>query len=353
MSRSLSPTSAERAARYADAGETPAARFDRARVGELLAPIAGKLEATEQQIRDSLSSDVPFVERAGEYLFAAGGKRMRPALLLLCARLLGRDSEEEVTYAAVVEFIHAATLVHDDIIDHADLRRGRRTVHSLWGSDLTVLLGDWLYTTAMRMALRHDNLAIIDLFCDATLRMTEGELLVLQRLGALDLEREEYFEIIDRKTAALFSAACAAPALMKPERSELRRPLADYGRALGICFQLVDDLLDYTAERETLGKPVLSDLREGKLTLPLLLALPRLAPGERAKVEQVLADREFRRVSSDEILALVAREGTLDEVRVIARHWADAARSSLDQLPDGDARPTLAAALDFVLERDS
>jgi octaprenyl-diphosphate synthase len=350
MSRSLSPTTADDGRRGSGGGGDESAS-ERQRVTLLLAPIADKLAATEALIRTRVTSDVPFVERAGEYLFAAGGKRMRPALLLACARLLGRDSDEEVTYAAVVEFIHAATLVHDDIIDHSDLRRGRRTVNSMWGSDLTVLLGDWLYTTAMRMAIEHDNLAIIDLFCGATLRMTEGELLVLERLGAPDFGVEEYFDVIDRKTAALFSAACAAPALMHPARPEAREPLAAYGRALGVCFQIVDDLLDFTASEATLGKPVLSDLREGKLTLPILLAMPRLTPFDRAKVEHVLVDRAFRRSTADEILELVTREGTLAEAREHAEHWAEQARQALDSLPEGDARPTLAAAVDFVLDR--
>jgi len=341
MSRSPSPTTAD----------ADAAAVERDGVAELLAPIADKLAATEALIRARVASDVPFVERAGEYLFSAGGKRMRPALLLACARRLGRDSDEEVTYAAVVEFIHAATLVHDDIIDHSELRRGRRTVNAVWGNDLTVLLGDWLYTSAMRMALEHDNLAIIDLFCEATLRMTEGELLVLERQGSPDLSVEEYFDIIDRKTAALFSAACAAPALMRPERPAAREPLAAYGRALGTCFQIVDDLLDYTASASDLGKPVLSDLREGKLTLPILLALPRLTPFERAKVESVLAEREFRRASSAEILELIERHGTVAEARSIADQWADRARLALAELPAGDAHPTLAAAVDFVLAR--
>jgi octaprenyl-diphosphate synthase len=345
MSPSLSPTSAD------DGGERGSGAAERARVAVLLAPIAGKLAATEVRIRASVASDVPFVERAGDYLFSAGGKRMRPALLLACARLLGRDSDEEVTYAAVVELIHAATLVHDDIIDHSDLRRGRRTVHAMWGSDLTVLLGDWLYTTAMRMALEHGNLEVIDLFCAATLRMTEGELLVLGRRGASDLSLAEYFEIVDRKTAALFSAACVAPALMRPERPSERVALAEYGRALGTCFQIVDDLLDFTASAAHLGKPVLSDLREGKLTLPLLLALPRLSPFDRAKVEHVLDDRDFRRTASEEIVELVGREGTLDEARAVAGEWAERARTALARLPAGDALSALVAAVDFVLER--
>lgn len=324
---------------------------ERDRVERVLEPILPKLAATEDLITAQLRSDVPFVNRAGEYLFGSGGKRMRPALLLLASRLLGHDSDEEVTYAAVVEYIHAATLVHDDIIDHSEKRRGRRTVNALWGSDLTVLLGDWLYTTAMRLALRHDNIEVIDLFCEATLRMTEGELLVLERLGAADLSEAEYFEITDRKTAALFAAACSAPALIRPARPEARRALAEYGRALGFCFQLVDDLLDYTADERELGKPVLSDLREGKLTLPLLRALPRLSNGERAKVVRVLEERDFDSVEPGEILELVRREGTLEETVETAREWAERSRGALEGLPEGDTRDALAAASDFVLHR--
>ena len=319
----------------------------------ILAPIEAQLEATEALFRTRLASDVPFIRKAGEYIFAGGGKRMRPALLLLCARLLGRDSDEEVTYAAVVEFIHTATLIHDDIIDHADLRRGRRTVHSVWGANLTVLLGDWLYTTAMKMALEHDNLRIIDLLCDATLRMTEGELMVLEHLGDPGLTKDEYFEIIDRKTARLFAAACSVPALMAPARDDAFEALASYGRGLGLCFQLVDDLLDFTASEDQLGKPVLSDLKEGKLTLPLLLALPRLSAEERGVVGKVLADRSFERVTAAQILELVRREGTLEEVRELARGLAQEALTALERLPDGDARRALELAPDYVLRRRS
>jgi octaprenyl-diphosphate synthase len=319
----------------------------------ILAPIESKLAATEDLFRTRLQSDVPFIRKAGEYIFSGGGKRMRPALLLLCAHMLGRDSDEEVTYAAVVEFIHTATLIHDDIIDHAELRRGRRTVHSVWGSNLTVLLGDWLYTTAMKMALEHDNLRIIDLLCDATLRMTEGELMVLERLGDSRLTKEEYFEIIDRKTARLFAAACSVPALMNPVREEAFETLSRFGRGLGLCFQLVDDLLDYTASEDQLGKPVLSDLKEGKLTLPLLLALPRLSAAERGDVESVLEDRAFERVGASRILELVRREGTLEEVRELARGQAEEALRALSELPEGEARRALELAPDYVLRRRS
>lgn len=326
------------------------------RAAGFLALVSEPLAATDQLFREHLGSDVPFIHRAGEYIFDGGGKRMRPALLLLCAKLLEREDgerpdAEDVTYAAVVELIHTATLIHDDIIDHAGLRRGRRTLHELWGNNLTVLLGDWLYTTAMRMALSHGSVEVIDRLCGATLRMTEGELLTQQRLGAADLSVAEYFEIIDRKTAQLFAAACSVPARRRPARADAVDPLERYGRALGVCFQLADDLLDFTAQSSDLGKPVLSDLKEGKLTLPLLLLLPRVEPGERRDIERVLEDRAFERVSAERILELVRREGTLEEVAARALEFAAEARQALAVFPENETRRALEFAPDFVLHR--
>ncbi len=318
-----------------------------------LALVADKLAATEEIFRRSLDSDVPFIHDAGKYLSDAGGKRVRPALTLLSARLLGHDGDEEVTYAAVVELIHTATLIHDDIIDHADLRRGRATVNQLWGNHLTVLLGDWIYTLAMQMALAHDQLAVVRRLVGATLKMVEGELLALQRLGAVDLTADEYFRIIERKTAYLFSAACSVPALIPPGHPEAEAALARFGEHLGTCFQIVDDLLDFTARREELGKPVLSDLKEGKLTLPLILLLPRLAPDRRRSIEHVLADGDFRRSSPEEILEMVRTAGTLDEAVEIAERHAERARRELEIFPASDAREALEYAPEFVLNRRS
>jgi octaprenyl-diphosphate synthase len=315
--------------------------------------LAPKLAATEEVFIEHLESDVPFIGQASEYLFAGGGKRMRPAMLLLSARLLERDSDEEVTYAAVVELIHTATLIHDDIIDHATLRRGQTTVNMLWGNSLTVLLGDWLYTTAMKMALKHDNLEVIRRLCEATLKMTEGELLSLQRLGSIDLTVGEYFDIIERKTAHLFAASCFIPSLMRPERADAGEVLERYGRALGTCFQLVDDLLDFTARESELGKPVLSDLKEGKLTLPLILLLPRLDADRRQLIETVLEDGNFSRISREEILELVSSEGTLEEVQTMAEKYAEEARQELSFFPPSEARDALEFAPDFVLQRRS
>ena len=318
-----------------------------------LALIADKLVAAEELFIERLRSDVPFIENAGEYLFSSGGKRMRPAMLLLSARMLGHDSDEEVTYSAVVELIHSATLIHDDIIDHASLRRGRTTVNELWGNSLTVLLGDWLYTTAMKMALSHDNLEVIRRLCDATLRMTEGELLAQQKLGSSNITADEYFHITRRKTAFLFSAACSIPSLMEPAKPDADDRLQRYGLALGTCFQLVDDLLDFTATEGELGKPVLSDLKEGKLTLPIILLLPRLQPGRRRLIDMVLKDGDFKRVERKEILELVMSEGTIEEVAEMAEGLAAEAKKQLDSFPVGDAREAMEFAPDYVLQRRS
>ena len=318
---------------------------------QYFALIADKLAQTEEVFRRSLASDVPFIEEAGAYIFQGGGKRMRPALVLLAASMLDRDSDEEVTYAAVVELIHSATLIHDDIIDHATLRRSKPTVNEVWGNSKTVLLGDWLYTTAMNMALSHGNLDVVKRLCEATLQMTEGELLALDRLTAIDLSRDEYFEIIERKTARLFAAAASVPALMAPEHADAGKALNQYGRSLGICFQLVDDLLDFTARERELGKPVLSDLKEGKLTLPIILALPRLDAVRRGWIGAVMEDGAFKRVEPEQILEVVEAEGTLEETRELARGYADEAQQTLAFFAPSEARDALEFAPDFVLER--
>jgi octaprenyl-diphosphate synthase len=320
---------------------------------QFLGLIEPKLAATEALFHQHLGSDVPFIQEAGEYIFRGGGKRVRPALLLLSARMLGLDGDEEVTYAAAVELIHTATLIHDDIIDHAALRRGQETLNRLWGNSLTVLLGDWLYTTAMHESLRHDNVEVIRSLCVATREMTEGELLALERLGAIDLTVDEYFDIINRKTARLFAAACSVPGLIEPARPEACAALSRYGEALGMCFQLVDDLLDFTATEEDLGKPVLSDLKEGKMTLPVLLALPRLDGAQKGAIASVLESGSFDDVSPEDILQIVTSAGTLTATRAMARDYATKARAALDGFSSSPARKALEFAPDFVLRRRS
>lgn len=321
------------------------------RAAEFLPLIAEPLQQMEAVFRRRLASDVPFIDDAGDYISEGGGKRVRPALLLLVARALDRLGDEAVTYAAVVELIHTATLVHDDVVDHSDLRRGRATPNRKWGNSRTVLLGDWIYTTAMHLALQHNRVEIIRTLVEATLKMTEGELLTLERRGSPHLSLDDYYRVIRRKTAHLFAAACEVPSLIDPPTPSLREALSNYGMELGLCFQLKDDLLDFTSASSELGKPALADLREGKLTAPALLLLPRLQERERELIVQVLEDRSFERVPAEKILELVEREGTVEEAAELASRHARKAKAAIEVLPAGAAREALEAAPDFVLNR--
>ncbi len=315
--------------------------------------IADKLAKVEEELLLHFRSPIPTIDRIGAYLAQGGGKRIRPALLLLSAKLLDyRDGNKDVRYAAVVEFIHTATLVHDDIIDEARLRRGRTSANARWGNNLTVLFGDYLYTMSMGIALDEGDLTILKVLSDTTLSMIEGEIIGIEKEGSIHVTREEALEITRRKTADLFAAACRLPAHFAP-RGDLvaAERLAEYGRCLGMAFQLIDDLLDYTGSVEEVGKPVLNDLREGKLTMPLLLALPRATAAERAKVAAVLSEREFKSVEPGEILSIVDRYDGIPETRALARDYAGAARVSLGAFSDTDAKDGLLLATESVIDR--
>ncbi len=314
-----------------------------------------KLARVEEELLLHFRSPIPTIDRIGSYLADGGGKRIRPALLLLSARLLDyEDGEKDVRYATVVEFIHTATLVHDDIIDQAGLRRGRTSANARWGNNLTVLFGDYLYTKSMGIALDEGDLTILKVLSDTTLSMIEGEIIGIEKTGNIHITREEAMEIIRRKTADLFSAACRLPAHFAP-RGDLfaAERLAEYGRCLGVAFQLIDDLLDYTASEEAVGKPVLNDLREGKLTMPLLLALPEATAAERDKVAAVLREREFKSVEPAEILTLVARANGIAKTRALASDYAGAARVALTAFPDSEAKEGLLLATESVVDRVS
>ena len=317
--------------------------------------IADKLAKVEEELLLHFRSPIPTVDRMGSYLAQGGGKRIRPALLLLSARLLGydeRDGNKDVRYAAVVEFIHTATLVHDDIIDEARLRRGRTSANARWGNNLTVLFGDYLYTMSMGIALDEGDLTILKVLSDTTLSMIEGEMIGMEKEGSMQVTREEALEITRRKTADLFAAACRLPAHFAP-RGDLvaAERLAEYGRCLGMAFQLIDDLLDYTGSEEEVGKPVLNDLREGKLTMPLLLAIPKARPDERERVAAVLRERDFKSVQPAEILSIVDRYDGILETRALARDYAGAARVALGGFPDSEAKDGLSLATESVIDR--
>ena len=316
--------------------------------------ISEKLALVEEELLLHFRSPIPTIDRIGGHLAQGGGKRIRPALLLLCSRLLEYDEKErrDVRYATVIEFIHTATLVHDDVIDEARLRRGRTSANARWGNNLTVLFGDYLYTKSMGIALDEGDLTILKVLSDTTLSMIEGEIIGTEKTGSLNLSREEALEIIRRKTADLFSAACRIPAHFAP-RGDLvaAERLAEYGRCIGVAFQLIDDLLDYTGSVAATGKPVLNDLREGKLTIPLLLSLPRATKAERESVARVMREREFDSVAPAEILAIAERHGGLAETRALARDYAAAARVALGSFPESDAKGGLLLATESIIDR--
>jgi octaprenyl-diphosphate synthase len=318
----------------------------------LLDLIAPKLELVEEELRRNFRSKITTIQDVGEHILGGGGKRLRPALLLLVSRMLRYDGFRDVVYGAVVEFIHTATLVHDDIIDEADVRRGRSSINYRWGNDLTVLVGDYLYAHSMAMALAEGNLDILRILSDATIKMIEGEILGTEQNGRADLSVEDYFDIVGKKTAALFGATCRIPGYLVDLPDSHAAALYTYGYNLGICFQLIDDLLDFTSSTEVLGKPALSDLKEGKLTLPLILAAPHATPRERDIMSRVVSRKSFDETDPAEILAIVERYHTVDQTREIARDYANRARLALAPFPDSPAKETLDVALDFVMERE-
>ncbi len=321
------------------------------RLVRALSLVEGKLRDVEDELERRTRSEVPTISLIGEYLVDGGGKRIRPALLLLTSRLLGYTGSIDVKYAAVLELIHTATLVHDDIIDGADTRRGRVSVNRRWGNELTVLFGDYLYMKGMKVALEEGDVRVLDLLADVTLAMTEGEILGAERRGSVDLTIGDYLEVVRRKTALLFAAACRIPAFLVEGSEGRAETLWGFGLALGTAFQLQDDLLDYTASEEDLGKPVLSDLREGKLTLPLILSLPDATPGERTAIETVMREKGFVSVPVSAILEIVDRLGALEKARRMVEEYAGRARDLALTFPECEPRDALLLAAEYAANR--
>jgi octaprenyl-diphosphate synthase len=309
------------------------------------------LEEVEAFFSREFERAEPMVRDVATYVLDGGGKRLRPALVLLVSRMLGYSGERDVRYAAVVEMIHTATLIHDDIIDGSDLRRGQTTANNRWGNQTSVLVGDWLYTRTMDLCLELGDVDVMRMLTSATLRMTEGEILADQIRGRIDIDEATYMDITQRKTAELFAAACALPALFQPATLHLTEPLLDFGRDVGISFQLVDDLLDFTAARSDLGKPVMADLREGRATLPIILLLPRLDGRTRERLLQVTSTGKFEAISEQEVLEIVRTSGILEEVRRRAQDYATRAVERTEKLPPGPERDSLVRASELLLNR--
>jgi len=318
---------------------------------EILDLIRTDLQKVEEEFcRQSLSQAHPIAE-IGQYLQVSGGKRLRPALLLLSAKLCGYEGPAAVRLGTVVELIHTATLIHDDVIDEADMRRGRPSTNSRWGNHVSVLAGDWLYMQAFKCTQVERNFEILELLIDVTQQMVEGELLQLSCLRKLDVTEEQYLDLAFRKTACLFSVCLRLGAALAGQSKEVEGLLGAYGTNFGLAFQLTDDVLDFTSSEDVLGKPTGSDLREGKVTLPLIYLLRQCRPEERQKVSTVLDEGGFFSVQFGEIVELVERYGTLQAARDRAQEFAARARSSLDGLPESPCRDALRSLPENIVDR--
>jgi octaprenyl-diphosphate synthase len=323
-----------------------------AALAQLFEPIRDDLREVEREFARHVQSQVALIPTIGDYIQNGGGKRIRPAVLLMAARMAGYSGERAVLYASVLEFIHTATLVHDDIIDESQLRRGRQAVHTRWGNHVTVLFGDFLYLKSMSLALTQDDLAVIRLLCDVTLRIVEGEIYQLTKNGDADLTEAEHFEIVQSKTAYLFAGCARIGGMLGPTTREQQEALWQYGLNIGMAFQIVDDLLDFTGEEVALGKPVGGDLREGKLTLPVIHMRDRGGPRAAALLRKVVEAREVSLEEWREIRALLTQNRSIEYAQRVASDYVERAKKTLYTFPSSDARDALMFLPDYVVSRD-
>jgi len=323
-----------------------------AALAQLFEPIRDDLREVEREFARHVQSQVALIPTIGDYIRNGGGKRIRPAVLLMAARMAGYTGERAVLYASVLEFIHTATLVHDDIIDESQLRRGREAVHTRWGNHVTVLFGDFLYLKSMSLALTQDDLAIIRLLCDVTLRIVEGEIYQLTKNGDANLTEAEHFEIVQSKTAYLFAGCARIGGMLGPITRDQQEALWQYGLNIGMAFQIVDDLLDFTGEEVALGKPVGGDLREGKLTLPVIHMRDRGGPRAAGLLRKVVEAREVSLDEWHEIRALLTQTRSIEYASRVASDYVERAKKTLYSFPSSDARDALMFLPDYVVSRD-
>ena len=326
----------------------------RLKANRVLGLVEAEMALVEAEFERQAASSIHIVDRLGDYVRSSGGKRVRPALLLLANYACGGNAGEEgvVRLATVMEMLHTATLVHDDIIDHAETRRGRDSVNKHFGNQMAVLMGDWLYMSAFETSLKERSLEILDILTRLTRKMTEGELIQLTVLGDTDITEEAYFDILRRKTAYLFSGCCEIGAVLAGADVEKQAALRDYGMNLGVAFQLADDLLDFTSDDRTLGKTAGADLLEGKLTLPLII-LCREQPEFKNELKEIIADGSYENGSRAKVLEKLEKNGTFGHIRGIALGYADAARKNLEVLPKTKYSLALEEIPNFVVERNS
>lgn len=308
------------------------------------------MAAVNGVIRARLASDVVLINKIAEHIIGGGGKRLRPMLHLLAARAAGYGGYHHIPLAALIEFIHTSTLLHDDVVDESDLRRGRKTANALWGNSASVLVGDFLYSRSFQMMVELDSMRVMRILADTTNRIAEGEVLQLLNIHNPDTDESAYLNVIERKTAVLFAAATRLGGVLAGLPLEQEEALADYGLNLGFAFQIADDVLDYVSNADTLGKNIGDDLAEGKATLPLIYAIERAQPAQAASLKRAIESGGLD--SLDNIIAAIRDSGAIERARAIAQKYANAAKAALSTLPHSTARDALFVLADYALQRD-
>ena len=321
-------------------------------IHSLYRDIQKDLDAVEVELKEFTKSPNKIIAEISSYLFKNAGKRIRPALLILCSKLCGYTGDEHITMSSLVETIHTASLLHDDIIDNSQTRRGKETVHTKWGPNITVLLGDYLYIKTIDTSLQSRHKQIVQILTDVSSRMIEGELNEYYVSWNLDINEYNYLDIINKKTASLFSASCQIGGILGDAQEEEEKILANFGTNLGMTFQIIDDLLDYTGDENTMGKPVLSDLREGRITLPLIYTLQNDGKENRARIMELLGRKELDKSSLQEILSTVQSNGALDYTYRKAEEFSAHSKELLQHLGPSVHRDALSLFPDFILQRN-
>lgn len=309
------------------------------------------LERIEAEIDRQLNTSVPLISVVGRYIMGSGGKRLRPLLMILSARLCGYTGNSDVPLSVVFEFIHAASLLHDDVVDHAELRRNNPAANTIWGNPAVVLVGDFLYSKSFLMTVGYDSVPIMQVISETTTKMAEGEVLQLVHADNLEITEAEYLEVITRKTAVLISAACRIGAIFAGAGSTEEKALNSYGHNLGIAFQLIDDTLDYTGESQELGKPVGNDIQEGKATLPLISALETGRAADRKRLRDIFSADEISPEDFSEVKELVTRSGGIDYTKQLAIKHVHKAKEALNIFPEHATKEVLTDIADYVICR--
>jgi octaprenyl-diphosphate synthase len=318
----------------------------------VLALIGDDLKNVEKQFRKDLESNVPLIRKVGEYVLSSGGKRIRPALLLLAAKLCGYAGSRHVPLASVVEFIHTATLLHDDVVDSANMRRGLASANTLWGNEASVLVGDFLFSKSFSLMVADGDLNVLRVLSNATTRIAEGEVMQLICTSDVDITEERYIEVVVCKTAVLLSAACQAGAIIGGVSPQKESALAAFGMDLGIAFQLMDDTLDYVADEKEFGKSIGHDLEEGKITLPLIEALKRCSHDEKEIVSEIVVKEELGPKDFDTVFDLVKQYGGIDYSVEKAKKYVSSAKAHLEIFEGSPVRSALLRLADYVVTRD-